>query len=135
MKKISIKYLAFLISAIVVAGIAIVIACGPDYPEEEPYELISPEISHEVVYRSFFPTGDLLYDYAVKPDNISDFDSINSEEWLKFFGKILLKEDLNYLLYKAPGGEIDSLLSFINGNISNITQASGINSILLYPNK
>ena len=135
MEKISIKYLAFLISAIVVAGIAIVIACGPDYPEEEPYELVSPEISHEVVYRSFFPTGDLLYDYQVKPNNIYDFDSINSEEWLKFFGKTVLKEDLNYLLYKAPGEEIDSLLSFLNGNLSNIADESRKNSILLYPNK
>jgi hypothetical protein len=135
MKKISIKYLVFLISALVVAGIAIVVACGPDYPEEEPYELVSPEISHEVVYRSFFPSGDLLYDYQVKPNNIYDFDSINSEEWLKFFDKTVLKQDLNYLLYKAPGEEIDSLLSSLNGNISNIAEESGKNSILLYPNK
>ena len=136
MKKISKKYSGFLISAFVIMGITILFACWNPFPDEDDshYRVFAPEVSHDAAAKPFFRSFHYLYK-EIKENNLYDFDSINSGEWMKFFYGTVRKDDIDYLLYKSRIGEIDSLINYFNDHNFIMSRKLQRNSLLLYTDK
>lgn len=135
MKKISKKFLLGLISIIVFSTVAIVWACGWTFDSDETYyRIFSPEVSYAEKYKPFFRSFHSLYN-EYKLNNINDFDSINVDEWSRFFKSFPKKNDLHYLLYEARIGEIDTLIFYLKDNKQSITNKLRSNSIVNFPDK
>ena len=136
MKKILKNYSAYLISFLIIAGITVVIACSGSFLDEDDlhYRIFAPEISHNDAAKPFFRSFHYLYKER-KENNINDFDSINSAEWIKFFGGAVIKSDVDFLLYNSRLGQIDSLIFFLIENNYTINSDLRKNTLLTCSDK
>ncbi len=108
-KRIWKKSSLFPISIGIVTGI-IILACGDFGGDEFTHSFFPPEITHEEKYAEFFYTPDPLYVSTRKSSYLEDFNEVNIEEWGSYFQKQVKDKDLEYILYKARAGEIDTLI-------------------------
>ena len=108
------------ISIIVIVS-AIILACaGGDDTEDYPSSFFAPEITHNNKYAMFFRSYHYLYsvpdkrnyepEFNFKESYVSDFNSINTQEWSAYFKQNVNDKDLEYILYRARLGEIDTLI-------------------------
>lgn len=61
-----------------------------------------------------------------------DFNSVNLDDWNGYFGGNVKRDDLNYILYKARTGEIDTLIFAIKKPKYPLANTLKKNSILNY---
>ncbi len=101
----------FTLLGIVIAAVIISLACG-DMGFDDYYtsSFFPPEITHDEKFNEFFCTPDPLYVSSRKDGYITDFNEVNIDEWSAYFQKQVTDMDLDYILYKARSGEIDSLI-------------------------
>ncbi len=121
----------FVITLLIAVIGLIILACG-DLGDDDyyPASFFPPEITHSDKYAEFFCTPHSLYVSNSKDSYIEDFNSVNIDEWNSFFQKEVKGDDLQYLLYKARPGEIDTLIFSIKKSGYSISRELKNNSIL-----
>lgn len=109
--KTSKKFLILFISLPFLAVAGVIFACT-DEIQDFYNSFFAPETSGIVTESSLFRSNNTFYGPMRFDDAVHTFDSLNIEEWHHFFGKTIAAEDLNFLVYHARIGEIDSLIFY-----------------------
>jgi hypothetical protein len=128
-------------TGILVVVAIIILACSDEYIINYPASFFAPEVTHNDKYSEFFRSyhflytdshrSDYNYDYY-KENNFSDFNKINISEWETYFQNHIQNSDLNYILYNARLGEVDTLIFSIKKQGYPISNRLEGNSILKY---
>ncbi len=100
----------YLLLSIIIVAALIGLACGdmgPDYVAS----FVSSDVAHlNGNFDSFFISSDPQDHGGIGFDVLSNFNNINTGEWAGYFDGKVKNEDLDYIIYKARLGEIDSLI-------------------------
>ena len=115
-KKVSKKFLILSISSAFTLITGIILACA-DFGYEDFYNsFFAPETSHAKDYKPFFRSMNKYYGFDPYQPIITNFDSVNVVEWRNFFGNVVNRADMKFLVYKSRIGEIDSLIFYLKDN-------------------
>lgn len=125
-----IKSPLFPIGILVIVGIISLACSDMGFEDEYTPSFLPPEITHDEKFNEFFCTPDPLYVSCRKDGYISDFNSVNVDEWEGYFQKQVKDKDLEYILYKSRSGEIDTLIFGIKKSSFPIGDELKGNSIL-----
>lgn len=127
-----------LISLSIIGYVVYVLACGPEPEEISPSSFFSQKIIKEKKYESFFRTSDAWYGRDIlgsEGDAKINISNKNLEEWYDFFKKKINKDELEYIIYEAEIGEIDSLIFHIKDNKYPLPIHLEKPTLLNYPDK
>ena len=128
-KKTFSRYTLFPVSLILLTA-DIMLACIDVEVSPYPNSFFAPEITHNNKCYEFFRSYYPLYQADYKSDYTTDFNSMNLNEWDGYFKKAVAEKDLNYLIYTARLGEIDTLIFTIKKPAYPITSNLKANSIM-----
>jgi hypothetical protein len=92
-------------SALLLACMGVLLACGWVDDDDLLYSFFAPETNPSDEYRPFSRSFHALYTEYLKEDNVADFDSINVEEWRTFLPAEADRGDVRDMLYRT--GERD----------------------------
>jgi len=100
--------------SLVLAVAGIILACVDIEEPDYPLSYFAPETVNNDSAQSFFLSYHALYSSYVNTGttngDVTVFNSTNTDEWASFLDKKANDKDLNYILYKARLGEIDTLI-------------------------
>jgi len=110
MKQIISKRLSIVFVSILLTSATVIWACSW-FEEYDWYtSIFAPESIATKGYEPMFRSSFSFYKTDWIGDHIADFDSINIAEWSHFFQGKVSNEDLEYYLYKARIGEVDTAI-------------------------
>ncbi len=110
----------------------LILACAEGFDLDDAfYSFFAPETSHTPAYSPFYRSLHFFYNLD-KNDNISDFNSKNTEEWTAWLGREVKTEDVDYLLYRCKAGDLDALLNYFTPTQNNLPNLSSFS--ILSPN-
>lgn len=134
--RISKRFLTLCISGslLVVSGIVWACAGGDDY-EDFYKSFFAPEVSKDDDSQPYFRSANTFYGNGDFQNAVHEMDSTNLAEWKSFFKDKVTAKDLNYFIYKARIGEIDTCIFYLKNNTFPIKKALAKRSLLSYENK
>jgi hypothetical protein len=134
-RKSSKKFLILSISAALVMITGIILACA-DFGYEDFYSsFFAPETSHTNEFKPFYRSLNKFYGAEQFDSPVNSFDSINIVEWRNFFGGVVNRADMKFLMYRSRIGEIDSLIFYLKDNKFQAKSYLRYNSIYSVPDK
>ena len=122
----------FFLMALIGVAIAIGFACGDAYDEDDDYvaSFFPPETTGDTAHSDFFYTPRALYESEHTDYYGKGFSEVNIQEWGEYFNNKVSEDDLNYILYAARPGEIDTLIFSIKKAGYPVSDTLKKNSIL-----